>query len=68
MNGNILRSKTGELLITVEQKVNRWKEYLKELYASQFRGNVLEEENCVEEEDKGDYILHSEIDFVIENF
>lgn len=42
-----------EILITVEQKVNRWKEYLEESYASQFNGNVLEEESCVKEEDKG---------------
>jgi hypothetical protein len=36
------------------------------LYASQFSGNVLEE-NCVENEVKGDYILQSEIDSAIEN-
>lgn len=52
LNGNALRSKTGEILITAEQKVNRWKEYLEELYASQFSGNVLGEENSVEEGDK----------------
>lgn len=57
----------GEILITAKQKVNRWKEYLEELYASQFSGNVLEEENCVEDENKGDYILQSEIDSAIEN-
>ncbi|CAI6343800.1 unnamed protein product [Macrosiphum euphorbiae] len=67
MNRNALKSKTGEILITAEQKVNRWKEYLEELYANQFSGNVLEEENCAEDEDKGDYILQSEIDFAIEN-
>lgn len=67
LNGNALRSKTGEILITAEQKVNRWKEYLEELYTSHFNGNILEEENCVEEEDKRDYILQSEIDFAIEN-
>lgn len=67
MNGNVLKSKTGEILITAEQMVNRWKEYLEELYASQFSGNILEEKDCVEEEDKGDYIFELKIDFAIEN-
>jgi hypothetical protein len=38
------------------------------LIANHFNGNVFEEENCVkEEEDKGDYIFQSKIDFAIEN-
>jgi hypothetical protein len=37
------------------------------LYASHFNGNVLKEENCIEEKDKRDYILRSEIDFAMEN-
>jgi len=64
LNGNALRSKTGEILITADQKVNRWKEYLEKLYAGQLSGNVLED-NCIKEEDKGDYILQSKIDFAI---
>jgi len=49
----------GKILITAEQKVNRWNEYLEELYAGQLSGNVLQEENH--------HILQSEIDFAIEN-
>lgn len=67
INRNAQKSKTGEILITSEQNVNRWKEYLEELYASQCSGNVLEEENRVEDDNKGDYILQSEIDCAIEN-
>lgn len=59
LNGNALRSKMGKILITAEQKVNRWNEYLEELYAGQLSGNVLQEENH--------HILQSEIDFAIEN-
>lgn len=55
----------GEIFITAEQKVNRWREYLEELYAVQLSGDVLEKKNCVKEENKGDCSLQSEIDFAI---
>lgn len=37
------------------------------MYAGQYSENILEEENLVEEDDKEDYAIQSEIDFAPEN-
>ena len=60
---NAIKDKNGDLLIENEDKEKRWKEYLEELYSgNNLCKSVIEEENEVEEDDKGAPILRSEFD------
>lgn len=49
-----------------EQKIKRWKEYLEELYNGNLNESVLEKEETLEKDDKGEYILQSEFDAAVE--
>ena len=63
---NTIRYKNEYLLIENEDKVRRWKEYLKDLYKGyNFNTKIIEDENEVENDDMGASILRSKFDAAI---
>ena len=58
-----LKDKNGNLLTKPEEKKLKWKEYIEELYAKQDKPTQIKIENEVDvcEDNKGPYLLESEI-------
>jgi len=65
-NAGTLVNKNGELLLEADQRAKRWKEYLEELYEDNSTMIFAEEDN-VDEDDKGDYILQAEFDHAMDS-
>lgn len=65
-NTGTLINKNGELILEADQKAKRWKGYLEELYEDK-QTMIFEEEDNIDDEDKGDYIIHAEFDHAIDS-
>ena len=58
-----IKSLDGKPLLGKEEKVERWKEHIEELYqGKELDGHVVEREEEVDEDEMGDTILRSEFD------
>ena len=63
-----IKSTDGKPLLSKEEKAERWREHIKELYRGKdLSDQALEEEENVEEDDKGDPILRSEFDIALKD-
>ena len=64
----IFPSLTVKGYIGNEEKADRWKEYLRKLYAGQELGDVLEKESRVDMDNLGYSIMKKEFEVVFKNF
>lgn len=64
MNG--IRDEQGSLLLEIEDTTNRWYDYAEKLHTVVELMSVLENNNCVNEHQKGNKILKSEFNKVFE--
>ena len=60
VNTNIVRYKNGKALTKNRDKVNRWVEFIKSLYKGDVVADLIEKENEVQDDDRGNSILKEE--------